>query len=49
MNAFDPWLAMYVERASDGEMCIYCCGVNNYFSFIFFFIFLSLFTLQMWY
>jgi len=26
---------MYVERAADDEMCIYCLGVNNYFSFIF--------------
>jgi len=25
-------------------MCVYCLGVNNYFSFL-----LSLFTLQMWY
>jgi len=21
-NAFDTWLAMYVERAADNEMCI---------------------------
>jgi len=26
-------LAMFVERAADDEMCIYCLGVNNYFSF----------------
>jgi len=38
---------MYVESAADGKMCIYCRGMNNYFSFLF--IFLSLFTFQMWY
>jgi len=27
---------MYVERAADDEMCIYCRGVNNYFSCLFF-------------
>jgi len=27
---------MYVEHAADDEKCIYCPGVNNYFSFLFF-------------
>jgi len=27
---------MYVECATVDEMCIYCLGVNNYFSFNFF-------------
>jgi len=27
---------MYVERVADDEMCIYCLGVNHYFSFLFF-------------
>jgi len=46
MNAFDPLLAMYVERVA--EMSIFCCGWIIIFH-LFFFIFLSLFTLQMWY
>jgi len=33
---FDTLLAMYVERAADDKMCIYCLGVNIYFSFLFF-------------
>jgi len=37
MNAFDTWLAMYVEHAADNEMCIYCRGVNH-FSFLSFYI-----------
>jgi len=32
-------VAMFVERAADDEMCIYSCGVNNYLSFLFFFMF----------
>jgi len=27
---------MYVEREDQDEMCIYCLGVNNYFSIVFF-------------
>jgi len=27
---------MYTERGADDEMCFYCLGVNNYFSFLFF-------------
>jgi len=27
---------MYAERAADDQMCIYCLGVNKYFSFLFF-------------
>jgi len=36
MNAFDTWLSIYIERAADDKMCIYCLGVNKYFSFLFF-------------
>jgi len=35
-NAFHTRQATYVERTADDEMCIYCLGVNNYFSFLFF-------------
>jgi len=35
-NAFDFLVAIYIERAADDEMCIYCLRVNNYFSFLFF-------------
>jgi len=35
-KAVDTWLAIYEERAADDEMCIYCLGVNIYFSFRFF-------------
>jgi len=27
---------MYVERAADDEMCIYCRGMNIYLSFLYF-------------
>jgi len=48
-SELQQWLAMYVERVADDEMCIYCLGVNNDFSFLFFFyIFLSM-NLQMLY
>jgi len=43
-NAFDTWLAMYVERVADDEMCFYCRGVNNYISFLFFLYFCHYFT-----
>jgi len=33
---FGPWLSIYIERAADDEMCIYCLAVNTYFSFHFF-------------
>jgi len=35
-NAFDTWLAIYVELAADDEICIYCLGVNSDISFLFF-------------
>jgi len=43
-NAFDTWLAIYIEResAADDEMCIYCLGVNNYFSYFSFYIFVTI-------
>jgi len=35
-------LAIYVECVADNYMCIYCLGVNNYFSFPFFLFFVTI-------
>jgi len=32
---------MHLECAADNEMCIYCLGLNNYLSFLFFYIFVT--------
>jgi len=29
-------IRVHIERAADDEMCIYCLGVNNYISLLFF-------------
>jgi len=33
---------MYVDRAADDEMCIYCHWVNDYFSILFFLYFVTI-------
>jgi len=33
---FDTLVDIYIERAADDEMCIYCLGVMNFFIFSFY-------------
>jgi len=34
--------AMYIQRAADDEICIYSLGENNYFSLLFFYLFVTI-------